>query len=196
VVEHIPPELADKVIANLCAATDRLLLSTSPRDYGEATHLNVQPPEFWASMLAREGFYRELDRDFAYITPWAALYTRREETVVDLVRDYDRSWSRSRQEAQELRESLLTLRQHLAEIEKVEPDAHLEKQIEDQREEILRLRDLLIGRDAELGAIRGTVTAQEEQTRALAALSQRTVGRIPGLTTVMIMLMRLLRGRL
>ncbi|HEV2726913.1 MAG TPA: methyltransferase domain-containing protein, partial [Solirubrobacterales bacterium] len=71
VLEHIPPEQADAAIANLCAASDQLLISSSPTDFAEPTHLNVQPPEFWSAALAREGFYREVDRDLSYLTPWA-----------------------------------------------------------------------------------------------------------------------------
>ena len=99
VLEHIPAAETAAAIANLCAATDRLLLSTTPDDYGEATHHNVQPPETWAAALARESFLREVDRDVSYVTPWAALYTRRDEPLEETVRRYDRSWSRQRREA-------------------------------------------------------------------------------------------------
>ena len=105
VLEHIAPAEAGQAIANLCAVTDRLLLSTTPDDYAEATHLNVQPPEAWAAALAGEGFVRDVERDVSYITPWAALYTRSAEPLPELVRRYDRSWNWMRREADQLRDS-------------------------------------------------------------------------------------------
>ena len=105
------------MIANLCAATDRLLLSTSPLDYSEATHLNVRQPEEWSAALAREGFLRDLDHDLAYLTPWAALYVRREEPLTETVRRYDRSWWRLRYEVSEVRGALLKSQDQLAKLE-------------------------------------------------------------------------------
>ncbi len=107
VLEHLPPGETDAAIASLCANTDRLLLSTTPTDYGEATHLNVRPQEAWSALLAREGFLRDLEVDLSYVTPWAALYVRTEEPLVETVRRYDRSWWRLQTEVGELRRSLL-----------------------------------------------------------------------------------------
>ena len=113
VVEHIPAEEAETVIATLCAATDRLLLSTRPTTTPRSTHLNVQPPEYWSKLLAREGFFRVVDLDLSYLTPWAALYTRREETPVGLVGEYDGSWCRLRREVIEVRRALLAKQEEL-----------------------------------------------------------------------------------
>ena len=85
VLEHIPATEGGAAVATLAAATDRILLSTTPDDFAEATHLNVQPPEAWSATLAREGFLREVERDVTYVTPWAALYTRRAEPLEETV---------------------------------------------------------------------------------------------------------------
>lgn len=181
VLEHIPAEQADVAIANLCAAGDRLLISTSPRDYSEPTHLNVQPPEFWSAAFAREGFFREVDRDLSYITPWAALYVRREEPVAETVRRYDRSWWRLRDEAHEVRAALLQAQEKLAELEagEVENRPELLRELDRRQEEILRLRDLLIGRDAELGTARGRLCELEDQNQRVANVANRVHSRIP-----------------
>jgi SAM-dependent methyltransferase len=173
VVEHIPAAEVDKVIANLCQATDRLLLSTSPHDYSEPTHVNVQPPEVWSMMLAREGFLRDFDHDASYLTPWAALYTRRDEPIAETVRRYDESWWRLRWEVSEMRSSLVALHERLERLHSGEP-AELER----QKEEILRLRDLLIGKDAELGAIKGRITQLEEGGRRFTKIRDRLEGRL------------------
>lgn len=181
VLEHIPAEQADVAIANLCAASDRLLVSTSPRDYSEPTHLNVQPPEFWSAAFAREGFFREVERDLSYITPWAALYVRREEPLVETVRRYDRSWWRLRDEAHEVRTALLQAQEKLAELEagEVENRPELLRELDRRQEEILRLRDLLIGRDAELGTARGRLCELEDQNQRVANVANRVHSRIP-----------------
>lgn len=183
VIEHINPADAEKVIANLCNATDRLLLSTSPFDYAEPTHVNVQPPEVWSSLLAREGFLRDLDHDATYLTPWAALYRRTDESLSDTVRRYDRAWWRLHWEVSEVRRSLLDLQQRLeeAEEERVEavaaatqaaraeqqdapsslPHHEIDAEIAELKEEILRLRDQVIGKNAELGTALGRVAELE-----------------------------------
>ena len=196
VIEHIPPAEADTVIANLCAATDRLLLSTTPQDYGEATHLNVQPPEVWSAALAREGFLRDLDHDLSYLTPWAGLYTRRDEPLPETVRRYDRSWWRLRHEVSEVRSSLLKAQDRLAELESDEGEERPEllEELDRRNEEVLRLRDLLIGKDAELGTARGQLAALEDQAQRMANVAARIplLVRLP--VTLLLRLRALLRG--
>lgn len=179
VVEHIPASEVDKVIANLCQATDRLLLSTSPHDYSEPTHVNVQPPEVWSTILAREGFLRNFDHDASYLTPWAALYTRRDEPFAETVRRYDESWWRLRWEVSEMRNSLVALHERLERLHSGDPESRsgLLGELERLKEENLRLRDLLIGKDAELGAIKGRVT-QLEQQRHFTRLKDRLEDRL------------------
>jgi 2-polyprenyl-3-methyl-5-hydroxy-6-metoxy-1,4-benzoquinol methylase len=195
VLEHIPPTETTAAIANLCAATDQLLLSTTPDDYGEATHLNVQPPEAWSAALAQEGFLREVEHDVSYVTPWAGLYARKDEPVAEIVRRYDRSWARQRKEADQLRDSLLTAQERFAELEDqpagTQPDLLAELNSRDQ--EILRLRDLLIGMDAELGTAKGRVAEMEDRMKRLDAAKLRIesgipLGKLPG------RLMRLFRS--
>ena len=195
VLEHIPPTETSAAIANLCAATDRLLLSTSPDDYGEATHLNVQPPEAWSAALAQEGFLREVEHDVSYVTPWAALYTRKDESAAEIVRRYDRSWTRQRKEAGQLRDSLLAAQQRFSELED-QPDGtrpELLAELDSRNQEILRLRDLLIGMDAELGTAKGRVAEMEDRMKRLDAAKLRIesgipLGKLPG------KLMRLFRS--
>jgi SAM-dependent methyltransferase len=194
VLEHIPASETDRVIANLCAATDRILLSTTPADYGEATHLNVQPPEAWAALLAREGFLRDVEHDFSFITPWAALYTRTEEPLPETVRRYDRALWRLRQEASEVRTALLDAQEKLAEVEEraeVEDRSELGAEIDRLKEENMRLRDRLIGKDAELGAALGQVAALQDQSQRIADVYGKIQSRIPLLMRVVAILRRL-----
>jgi SAM-dependent methyltransferase len=198
VIEHLPAAEADRALGNLCQATDRILLSSTPDAYGEPSHLNVQPPEAWSAALAAHGFYRELTRDFSYVSPWAALYTRRELSPVELVRDYDRSWSRLRQEVGEVRAALLETQGRLAELEaqpEEEDSSQLRAEIDRREEEILRLRDLLIGKDAELGSARGQLSVLQDHSQRLNNAAMRIQSRIPGATRIGGALRRRLKSR-
>lgn len=198
VLEHIPPAETGKAIANLCKATDLVLLSTTPQDYGEPTHLNVQPPEAWSAAFAREGFLRDLERDFSYLSPWAALYVRREEPAAETVRRYDRAWWRLGKEVSELRSSLLATRERLAKLEDdgLEDRPQLLEELGRRNEEILRLRDLLIGKDAEMGVMRGRLAELEDHSRRFANTAAR-LSRVPGFSFMMAVGagLRRLRGR-
>jgi SAM-dependent methyltransferase len=152
VIEHLPAAEARAAIDNLAASTDRLLLSSSPADYGEPTHLNVQPPEHWSALLAAGGLLRDLDYDAGYITAWAALYTRRPASTTEVVRAYDRSWWRMRDEVQALRAKVVEMQVHLEELTSSSLSDEAERQL---RKEILRLRDLVVGKDAELATALG-----------------------------------------
>jgi len=196
VLEHIAPAEANAAVANLCAATDRLLLSTTPDDFGEATHLNVQAPEAWSAMLAQNGFLRQTEHDVSYVTPWAALYARSAEPLPEAVRRYDRAWWRAQRETEQLRDSLLTAHNRLAELEQ-QPQARAETEAElDRREEeILRLRDLLIGMEHELGAARGRLAVYEDRTKRIESAKAQLTAKVPGSGFFVSLILRLLRGR-
>lgn len=68
----------------------------------------------------------------------------------------------------------------------------LQRELDARDEEILRLRDLLIARDAELGAARGRLAMIETSSQRLAALAARIP--IPGATRLLQGLIRLLQG--
>lgn len=109
VLEHIEKSESETAIANLCNHTDKILFSSSPHDYGEVTHINVQPPEVWAQIFARNNFYRDLDYDASYITPWAVLYHRDTQRLDKLVFEYERKLSQIYKENLDVRRKNLEL---------------------------------------------------------------------------------------
>lgn len=113
VLEHLPAELAEQAVATLCAHTDDLLFSSSPSDFREPTHRNVQPVEAWAERFARHGLIRDLDFDASFVTPWAVRLRRRRDPLPRVVRDYERDRARLEAEARELRGALHELRRTL-----------------------------------------------------------------------------------
>lgn len=59
-------------------------------------------------------------------------------------------------------------------------DAALETELARSREEVLRLRDLLIAKEAELGALRGRVAELEGGAAPLAMIALRLRALLPG----------------
>ena len=114
VLEHMPPDQADAAVANFCRHTDDVLFSSSSSDFGEATHVNVRPPEYWAELFARHGFIRDVDYDASFIVPWAVRFRRRSEPLPRIVREYERGFARTSLERNELRGQMLRLERERA----------------------------------------------------------------------------------
>jgi O-antigen biosynthesis protein len=94
VLEHLPPWMADSAVANLCRHAERVLFSSTPDDFDEPTHLNVEPSGYWAGLFLRHGFVRDLALDADFLTPHAILFRRGETNTESLVADYERAlWS-------------------------------------------------------------------------------------------------------
>lgn len=110
VLEHLPVMQAREALANFCQHTDLVLFSSTPLDYREATHINVNPPEYWAELFAKHGFLRDVDYDATFLTPWAGLFRRAEATIPTVVRSFERRWWLLQRETTELRAELGTKR--------------------------------------------------------------------------------------
>jgi len=54
--EHIPKELCDVFLDNLCGLADTLVLSCAPPGQGGDHHVNEQPKRWWIARLAEHGF--------------------------------------------------------------------------------------------------------------------------------------------
>ncbi len=117
VLEHLPHREAEQAIENLCRHSDDILFSSTPLDYKEATHFNVQPPEYWAKLFARHDFFRDVDFDASFITPWAVRFRKTREPVARVVAAYERRFWRLLQENQARRELSIEQRNELAEKE-------------------------------------------------------------------------------
>jgi hypothetical protein len=114
VLEHMPAADADAAIANFCRHTDDVLFSSSPFDYHEPTHVNVRTPEYWGEQFARHGFYRDVDFDASFVTPWAARYRRSAEPLHRIVRNYERRFFELALESNHTRSHAMQLQTDLA----------------------------------------------------------------------------------
>lgn len=76
VIEHMSEDDAGKVIQNLCAHADDILFSSTPDDYEEPTHFNIQPFEYWKELFAQNGFYPVLRDEPTYVTECAVVFRK------------------------------------------------------------------------------------------------------------------------
>jgi glycosyltransferase involved in cell wall biosynthesis len=123
VLEHMPAADAELAVVNFCQSADDILFSSTPNDYREPTHFNVQPPEVWAELFARQGFIRDLDFDASFLTSWAARFRRSREPLHRLVRGYERRFWQLWKENVDLRALTVEQRDQLAAQPALRPPA-------------------------------------------------------------------------
>jgi 2-polyprenyl-3-methyl-5-hydroxy-6-metoxy-1,4-benzoquinol methylase len=116
VLEHIEAGAVDAVIANLCAASEAILLSTTPEDFNEGTHVNVRPPAYWLALFADHGFYRRFDVDASFVSPWAVLLERRTAQPRRLIAEYETQLWDLRRDNRGTRAALLNRDRQIAEL--------------------------------------------------------------------------------
>lgn len=90
VLEHMYPEDGAKAIKSICAVADTVLFSSTPDDFSESTHLNVQQREYWARLFAENGFFDDVNYCPIYVTKHAMCY-RRKADILQQIEDYERA---------------------------------------------------------------------------------------------------------
>ena len=71
----------------------------------------------------------------------------------------------------------------------------LRDSLREKDEEILRLRDLLVGKDVELGVAKGRLAELEDRSKRLAGAKKRVETQVPVFGRLVGPILRLLRGR-
>lgn len=128
VLEHMPKLEALKAIKNFCEHSSKILFSSTPIDYQEVTHINVQAPEYWAKEFAKYDFYRDMDFDASFITAWSSLLKRQDITKSELVTRYERKFWSLHKENVDLRSKAISDQNFLAQIENEAEVAKLDLQ--------------------------------------------------------------------
>ena len=122
ILEHLYAEDGEKAIQNLCQWTDTIIFSSTPDDFQERTHLNVQQREYWAALFAKNGFLDDLSYRPTYLTYHAVCYHRR-DNILRQIQDYERNIARTeaeyRQEIDRWSEALQDHKNHLAEAQTI-----------------------------------------------------------------------------
>ncbi len=80
VLEHLPEKDAEKAVENLCRHSDDIIFSSTPSDFKETTHVNVQPPEYWIKMFSKFGFYKDEFFDGSFVSPYCMRFRKRPQT--------------------------------------------------------------------------------------------------------------------
>jgi SAM-dependent methyltransferase len=170
VLEHLPAPEAERAVANFCRHTDDVLFSSTPMHFRDTSHLNVQPPEYWAERFAESGFYRDTDFDASFVSPWAVRFRRSRDPISRVIAGYERGFARLSYERNELRSLAHDKQQETAaimartiELEHVkaaleETHAHLTRKIQ----ELGAAHDQLKGLHTDLAVTRVTVQNMEQ----------------------------------
>lgn len=177
ILEHMPAAEATRAIVNLCRHTDDILFSSTPFDYKETTHLNVQPPEYWAELFAGQGFFRDVDFDASFILPWATRFRRRKEPVARLVREYERRFWLLWNENVDLRRLSTEMRGQIVEAEAVMVAA---AEAPELRAELDWLRTHV--REGRSNHRPGLFGGSRRARLPARVLGRRLIARVPGLT--------------
>jgi hypothetical protein len=160
VLEHLPKQQADQAIANLCQHSDDILFSSTPYDFQEATHFNVQPSDYWVECFARHGFFRDVDFDASFITPWAIRFRRQKLSLSNLARDYERRFMPLLNENIVLRREVIGNRSRLDQSEQ-----HI-TQLEQGNQELAHRLAQSIQRVVELEQANAEARQQIDETQA------------------------------
>jgi hypothetical protein len=159
VVEHLSPTDAERAIENLCKATDDVLFSSTRYDCREEAHVNDQPPDYWAGVFAKQGFFRDVDfnpLDLGH--PGAVRFRRSTEPLHRIVASYERRFWLLSQENSALRLKALEQRGTSS------PDvAALEQTIADQTDHIDALANRLTYMSDREGELRAMLLDAHEQ---------------------------------
>lgn len=163
VLEHLSPSDAQDAIDVMCAATDRILFSSTPGDFDETTHINVHPTAQWAAWFAERGFYRRTDADVTFLATWAVLFERADLTKRMIVERYETQFAPLNSEVIEKRRALLEISRRDSDAVRHERElemevARLQKRLETARSRVRRVRARLRAKEQEITAIRASRT--------------------------------------
>ena len=177
VLEHLAPNDADRAIANMCVATERVLFSSVPGDYAEPTHVNVRPPADWAASFAERGFFRRTDVDLGFLTPWAVLYERADLDTRAVVHRYEAYAYPMRVEVLDKRAALLEAHRTISE----QHDALAEGRLDANDQSHADLVSKVDALEAEKTALENQTGALEAEKTALEMQMAEQAGQITDL---------------
>jgi O-antigen biosynthesis protein len=107
VLEHLKPYEAEKAIENFCNSAEDILFSSTPDVFTEATHYNVKPPEYWASLFAKYSFFHDVDFDGSFISGQTIRFRKNKEPVQRLIQSFERKLWEQKKEILSLRDELI-----------------------------------------------------------------------------------------
>jgi len=174
VLEHLPKARAPLAVANLCEHADDILFSSTPDDFVEPTHLNVQPVDYWAGLFAKHGFYRDVDFDVSFVAEHAVRFRRVTGPVFPVVRAYERKLWAELRESHSLRQFNRELGSQKHRLERELTDVaqdrqRLETELTATAQERERLKMEILERDGKVERAQLTIEEKDSQIEYLTA---------------------------
>jgi hypothetical protein len=117
VLEHMTPEQAEQAVVNFCRWTDDVVFSSTPDDFGEASHINVRPIEYWSDLFARFGFVRDLSFDASFIAPHARRFRKADGPLFKQLGRYEQVLARVERAEFSVRQRLMGTQTQLQQTE-------------------------------------------------------------------------------
>lgn len=151
VLEHLYAEDGRQAIRNLCQLTDKVLFTSTPDDFTEPTHVNVQQREYWCRAFFKNGFMDDINYRPTYLTAHALLF-RRSANIERQVEDYERNI-------------------RISECARQQESARWNKAVEDKERHIQNITALHAAENAEW-ANKQNEWLQEKQQREAAAAAE------------------------
>lgn len=148
VLEHMYEEEGLAVIQRLCNYSDHILFSSTADDILEATHFNVQQPEYWIKHFAKNSLFNQLNYIPDYISS-AAVYLNKSENIIRVIEDYQRKLRQNKTKYDE--ECKIVKMQAMKLQEIIEEKALYAEQLSNEKKQItLSLGDLIKEKDTEI----------------------------------------------
>lgn len=151
VLEHLYAEDGRQAIRNLCQLTDKVLFTSTPDDFTEPTHVNVQQREYWCRAFFENGFMDDINYRPTYLTAHALLF-RRCANIERQIEDYERNI-------------------RISECARQQESARWNKAVEDKERHIQNITALHAAENAEW-ANKQNEWLQEKQQREAAAAAE------------------------
>lgn len=148
VLEHLDQAEIALAIQHLCAASDDILLSSTPFDYDEESHVSVHTPAYWAEQFAYHGFYHDVRYDCSYISIQAMRFRKGKKSKAELIREYEDEFFQKHQELVAAKVRYQTSKENV-EIYKDAYQKHVDQINQELNPQILKLEALLGEKEAE-----------------------------------------------
>ena len=166
VMEHLQPHESRMAIENLCQYSNDFLFTSTPTDFKEATHFNVQPTEYWARLFANCSFYRDVDFDASFIICHAIRFRKSKDVMPVIIGEYEKNYYRYYIENKTLRDELVASRAVIAQrFDENESPVLVEKNFQ-----IANLSGAIQEKDNLIHKLAGNVDTQEHQIHQLNSL--------------------------
>ena len=164
VLEHLPAHLASRAVENFTRHADSVLFSSTPEDFREPTHLNVQPTEYWVGLFGSRDFFRDVDFDASFVADHAILFRRITDLPNAVLRAYERRYWRTEKEIRELRsEAAETTRENGLAEEESDESRILRETVDDQLAQLEFLNERVETMKARQAELRGLLVEANEQ---------------------------------